>query len=393
MVVLLVVVLVVLPVPATRLMLPANACPAACPASCCRAVSKVFPAYELLGWYAAAPTGEVDADVLALQAQMAVFNESPLCMVLRTSGVRPDDRQLPLAIYRSDVKGEQQHPAAAARSSPQQQGQLGQCSFDSILQAAVSATLLLLLLRPSFARLLPAGGAVTLSPVPYTIETTESERVTVDYMTNTVGAAAMAAAAASVGATAATAGSSSSSSSSSGAASATAAASSSSSSSAAGASSSSSAAAAPSAPSSAAVEAESSCESAALARTSAPLPPPARRRRGHWQQPSRSLGCWCCRHHHHHHDRPPLADISHLRTQASALGMLSERLGVLQRYLQAVEGGAVPPNRALLRQISAVAASVPVADSARFDAELAKVRPRAPCAAAIYWGGGECRSP
>lgn len=129
MVVLLVVELVVLPVPATRLMLPANACPAACPASCCRAVSKVFPAYELLGWYAAAPTGEVDADVLALQAQMAVFNESPLCMVLRTSGVRPDDRQLPLAIYRSDVKGEQQHPAAAARSSPQQQGQLGQCSL------------------------------------------------------------------------------------------------------------------------------------------------------------------------------------------------------------------------------------------------------------------------
>lgn len=52
--------------------------------------------------------------------------------------------------------------------------------------------------------------------------------------------------------------------------------------------------------------------------------------------------------------------------------MLSERLGLLQSYLQGVTTGELPPNRALLRQISAVANSVPVTDAPKFDHQMAK---------------------
>lgn len=60
-----------------------------------------------------------------------------------------------------------------------------------------------------------------------------------------------------------------------------------------------------------------------------------------------------------------------LQASGAAIRGLTERLDVLAAYIAAVQQGAVPPDRGLLRQIAAVVARVPVSDSTAFNAAAA----------------------
>ena len=59
----------------------------------------------------------------------------------------------------------------------------------------------------------------------------------------------------------------------------------------------------------------------------------------------------------------------HLGTQYTAVSMLSERVEVLQRYVQAVQGGKAPADRELLRQIKSLCSRLPALDTDKFHDE------------------------
>ena len=59
----------------------------------------------------------------------------------------------------------------------------------------------------------------------------------------------------------------------------------------------------------------------------------------------------------------------HLSTQYTAISMLSERIDVIRRYLEAVSSGRARADHELLRQIKSLAARLPALDTARFDEE------------------------
>lgn len=62
-----------------------------------------------------------------------------------------------------------------------------------------------------------------------------------------------------------------------------------------------------------------------------------------------------------------------LRSEAFALSMLSERLTVLDRYLEGVLAGRFEPSCTFLRQIAGVVQAVPVTVAPNFRSEMAKV--------------------
>jgi len=67
------------------------------------AATKVFPSYEVLGWYAVGPAlTEVEHGV---HRQIALLNESPLLLHLDDTHVSASQRELPLAVYIADDKG------------------------------------------------------------------------------------------------------------------------------------------------------------------------------------------------------------------------------------------------------------------------------------------------
>lgn len=59
-----------------------------------------------------------------------------------------------------------------------------------------------------------------------------------------------------------------------------------------------------------------------------------------------------------------------LRSAHSALAGLQERLAVLRAYVAGVRSGALPPNRALLRLVTAAATAVPVNAGAALQSAL-----------------------
>jgi len=83
------------------------------PPSC--AVSKVFPTYELLGWYAIGTS--VGAAHVAIHRQVAEWNESPILLLLDPAAVEKDARRIPLAAYIADYRGERTVPSAVIVAS------------------------------------------------------------------------------------------------------------------------------------------------------------------------------------------------------------------------------------------------------------------------------------
>ena len=140
-------------------------------ALCC-AVSLAFPGYELLGWYVATDT--LDASHLGIHrqagsgargmlsaahgttfhSQMAEFNESPLLLHLRPTVVEGEGR-------------------------PEQFSGPGGARVASLLPSLAGAKELPLSLLVSDAS--GGGGLVSL---PFRVETTESERLTIDHVAN-----------------------------------------------------------------------------------------------------------------------------------------------------------------------------------------------------------------
>lgn len=64
--------------------------------------------------------------------------------------------------------------------------------------------------------------------------------------------------------------------------------------------------------------------------------------------------------------------VASLRASTTALRLLQERLGTIRGYLEAVKAGTVPPDRALLRQIAALCARIPVSDSEHMRTDMIK---------------------
>jgi len=58
-----------------------------------------------------------------------------------------------------------------------------------------------------------------------------------------------------------------------------------------------------------------------------------------------------------------------LGTQYTAMSMLTERVELLQKYVAAVQAGAVPGDHQLLRQIKAICSRLPALDTTRFHEE------------------------
>lgn len=60
----------------------------------------------------------------------------------------------------------------------------------------------------------------------------------------------------------------------------------------------------------------------------------------------------------------------HLGTQYTAMSVLSERIDIVQKYLQAVQAGTVAGDHELLRQIKSLCSRLPAMDTARFNEEF-----------------------
>lgn len=64
-----------------------------------RAVTAVFPAYELLGWYAVTAAAAPAAHHADLHAQFSQFNETPVFLHMHTGAVDPNSSDLPVRAY------------------------------------------------------------------------------------------------------------------------------------------------------------------------------------------------------------------------------------------------------------------------------------------------------
>jgi COP9 signalosome complex subunit 6 len=71
-----------------------------------------------------------------------------------------------------------------------------------------------------------------------------------------------------------------------------------------------------------------------------------------------------------------LMAVGHLTTQRNAITMLVDRVEVLRDYVQRVQGGKATADHAVLRQISALTAQLPLVDVDAFASELQSVRIR-----------------
>jgi len=60
----------------------------------------------------------------------------------------------------------------------------------------------------------------------------------------------------------------------------------------------------------------------------------------------------------------------HLGTQYTAISVLSERIEVIQKYMEAVAAGSVPADHEILRQVKSLCARLPALDSSRFNNEF-----------------------
>ncbi|EFA77224.1 Mov34/MPN/PAD-1 family protein [Heterostelium album PN500] len=70
---------------------------------------KVFPTYEILGWYA---TGsKVTQEDLAIHKQIMELNESPIFLMLDTTAATLNAKDLPIAVYESEVHIVNEQPA------------------------------------------------------------------------------------------------------------------------------------------------------------------------------------------------------------------------------------------------------------------------------------------
>jgi hypothetical protein len=221
------------------------------------AVSQAFPGHELLGWYAATP--RIDAAHLQIHAQLSDFSDSPLLLHLlpTVDAGAPTCVSTRISLPYKDCA----RSIAGAKELP--------------LQLLVSNV---------------SGGP--LKQIPFKIESTESERLTIDHVTSKTSSS----------------------------------------------------------------QNPRGCQVVVLACMACRL------RLSLAAVGMAHLRCT-------HKSSPPdlsfflSAVVQQLASTAAAVGVLSERLAVLQAYVLALKRGDVPPDDNLLRKVAAVAHKVPVTGS------------------------------